>query len=361
MFIILLRKYSQTKIKTLGYFIFAFFLFVLQDILPVFFDATKIGVFWTTSYLTFSYGFKAFGFYLILLYLAAFRTEHPFSRWNVLFGSIIIANISMMAILSILGLPFENEFFPNVTMFTMDYKNLNPVGSAILFYYLMNFLMVVLQIFFEFIWILHLIRTQIKTTQSQKLKMILVKMKRATYVILGGLSMSLITDYSTVVFVFGLILFFIPFITNGILIFQEANLHRLMIVSKIGCPQYSHIFHPFEGKTQTKDAINTEGMLFSGAIQAITTLLTEIMGQGEHQRVKEIVLNNVFLLIAHTPNYNQFVILMVQKSTSFVQTILDLFNTRLGEFLKNHPIDEYIEGDLKTQVDNLIAHYFGVN
>ena len=349
MFIILIQKYNQTKIKALVYFVFAFFLFVIVDILPAIYDPTTEGLVVTFTFITISYGLKGLGFYLVLLFFATFKTEYPFSRGNVIFGIIIIINISMMAVCTIIANPFQDSFFPNETIFTIDISTMgevDPVASAIIFYIFLNFLIILIQILLEFLWILSLIRTQIRISQSHELKKLLIQMKRALYVILTGLGLAFLnTPFSTLVFLIGLIIFFTPFIKNGILIFQEANLHRLMIVSKIGCPQYSYIFHPSEKNPQSADALNTEGMLFSGAIQAITTLLTEIIGQGENQRVKEIVLNDASLLIAHTPNYNQFVILMVQKSTMFVQNVLDQFIMRLGNITEGLPNDEYIEGE----------------
>ena len=132
----------------------------------------------------------------------------------------------------------------------------------------------------------------------------------------------------------------------GNFILQGEILQHMVILDSEGLPIYGY---KFSKDTEHGDGINDREILFSGALTAISSLITQFTGN-ESQEVKEITLNGLIIMVSSikVQENNYSVVLLTKKSTVF-------YRDSLKKFTKNIPmiIEQNMERNYAFNVDQI--------
>jgi len=140
---------------------------------------------------------------------------------------------------------------------------------------------------------------------------------------------------------------------NGILVFQDQGLRRLIIVDSFGLIHYSYEFRAFTNRKTS----NADEMLFSGAINAISKIMQEFTGTTESQ-IRQIELNGLQIMIRPIGNTIYSAILFVDHPTQFFSEALAGVSQKFAKELSNHQSHEYIKGKTAENMQISIRQQF---
>ncbi|MFQ5979583.1 MAG: hypothetical protein ACE5OZ_15755 [Candidatus Heimdallarchaeota archaeon] len=170
-----------------------------------------------------------------------------------------------------------------------------------------------------FIRIFVKLQRRIKATSNLEIQKKLKKMRYALIGMILGSSLSDPIQSSTdivvgelfAVLAFGYFVYL--YSTSGAAILQAESLQKLLIISREGMPLYSYSFQPDDS-----DSIpfNSQDVLFSGALRAISTLFSEFTGTME-QSLKEVTLENVVVMANQIADKRFLAVLLIDQTTRF--------------------------------------------
>ncbi|MFW9916223.1 MAG: hypothetical protein ACFFGZ_11505 [Candidatus Thorarchaeota archaeon] len=169
------------------------------------------------------------------------------------------------------------------------------------------------------------------------------KLKKMRYAIIGILFGDSLTDAitgPTEIILDGIlpILAFAYFIylysTSGTVILPAQSLQKLIIIGKEGMPLYSYSFQP-----EASDSIpfDSQDVLFSGALRAISALFSEFMGK-MNQTLKEVTLESAVVMGSQLAEQRFLAVLLVDYSTRFFQEAFDNATEQLDQLVSSFTI-----------------------
>lgn len=206
---------------------------------------------------------------------------------------------------------------------------------------------------------------RIKATSNLEIKK---KLKKMRYALIGMILGSAIaesiqssTDNDVVVGELFAVLAFGYFVflysTSGAAILQAESLQKLLIISNEGMPLYSYSF-----QAEDSDSIpfNSQDVLFSGALRAISTLFSEFTGTMD-QSLKEVTLENVVVMANQIADKRFLAVLLVDQTTRFFREAFEKATQQLDGVVsqsKLHP-NKTLSIPQIQRLDQVIESNFG--
>lgn len=176
--------------------------------------------------------------------------------------------------------------------------------------------------------------------------------------------------FAEILVIIGYTIIYIRFLYSGIFILQSNSLQRLIVLNMDGTPLYSYNFllkqqetitireNKEEGQQEEEIASEDEDILFSGALQAVSMLLSQLMGT--KQQLKEIVFEDVNLITYHLPKSQTSFILVSEQVTQFYREALENFAQKLPEKVDLNQKNMMFNDEQNKIADELVLQYFGV-
>ena len=149
-------------------------------------------------------------------------------------------------------------------------------------------------------------------------------------ILIGSLiSLTLNITKGTFISAIGFVLMAILNMKYGNYILQGEILQHIVIIDSEGPPIYGYKFNNLIDNDDEHD-INDREVLFSGALTAISSLISEFTGNIS-QEVKEITLNGLIIMISSVmvQEKGYSVVLLTKKSTIFYRDSLKKFTTNI--------------------------------
>ncbi len=207
------------------------------------------------------------------------------------------------------------------------------------------------------------LRRRIKATTNPIIKN---KLKKMRYAIIGMLFADMISDliFGLTGIVMGGLLpilalgyFIYLYSTSGTFILPAQSLQKFIIIGNEGIPLHSYNFQPEEN-----DGIsfNSQDILFSGALKAISNLFSEFTGKMD-QALKEVTLESVVVMANQIANQRFLTVLLVDQSTRFFQEAFENTTQQLDLLVSNfelHPGKTLLIPQIKS-IDKIIERNFG--
>ncbi len=363
-------RYFQLRLKNLKYFIGAFtFLFVGDLSVNI---ASRLGY---NNYglnglgLAVSTMASAFGLYLLLLFIETFKSEFPFRKRIATLGFILFICLSIFAVFSFKVLIIAKEYSISGGIFNIiDENSVDqlPIGSQLDF--LAFFILLGVLNLLTFIVLISCIRKLFKIkkqTNNPKFKAVLKKMEIGILIIIFGVVFSFFIENTNYILSFindfislsGFFLIFWTYLRKGIHVIQGDHLEMFLIINKAGLPLFSHQFT--QDTSNFEDAVpkDQEDLLISGALQAISTLLTQITGFNEN--VREIHMDHSVLMLDRANDNEHIVILLVDQSTKFYRNVLKQITEHIFHHIKEIPRDQKLTNENEKIVKKSLQEFLG--
>ncbi len=363
LFIWVLIQYLNHKNRSILYLVITLFLLNLGGLLYYLFPESFIdSIGWTLLS-----SIQVLSLYFLLLFLDSFETNQILTRNNLILGIIVTSYISMLVVIT-----------PLVITIVLSYSNLNAnaddlwektfesvivseLGVILIFLSLLvitGLLILLLTIILMFKAV-----KKVKNVKNPKIKKMLKRMMIALVFvtvipfILGAITEE--TILSSLSLTIGLGLFFFFFWKAGIFVLQSESLNLLLIVDESGIPVYSYYFKEYTTDYEhiSKHDGTDQEILFSGALKAISTLLSEFTGA--KKEVKEIVLDNMTLLVKQIDNFS--IVLITDKVTEFFEDALEAFSLNVQEVFTHIIVETGMNSQQKEKTEKLVEIHFGTN
>ena len=101
----------------------------------------------------------------------------------------------------------------------------------------------------------------------------------------------------------------------GDILLKTDELKQFIVINQIGISLYSYDFDQlYEKNSSSENKSGDEGktLMFSGAIKAVSSLLSELTGI--QQNLREIVLNKTVMIVYHSPDSQYSFVLILDIS-----------------------------------------------
>ncbi|MHA2494700.1 MAG: hypothetical protein ACXAEI_04365 [Candidatus Hodarchaeales archaeon] len=262
--------------------------------------------------------------FFLVLFFQAFESSRVLTEKNliltllfaVLTSGLLISGLQLAITLPSLEGKTDEEIFEsdaaNSIIFPLVVFGLCLGGSALFA------LAMVIRVFLK-------LRRRIQATSDPLIKS---KLKRMRYAVVGMLFGDMVGDAITgltdimlagVFPVLAFTYFVYLYSTSGTFILPGQSLQKFIIIGNEGMPLYSYNFQPETGESVPFDS---QDVLFSGALRAISALFSEFTGRMD-QALKEVTLESVVVMGSQLAEQRFLAVLLVDYSTRFFQEAFD--------------------------------------
>lgn len=358
-------RYYQLRLKNLLYFLTAFHLFIVSDLALLLASrfTNQISAISQLSRAV-SIGTGMAGLFLIVLFIETFKQEFPFRRGIAILGFIEVILLTILALFSLKMMIIIRKYSLSINLidnFDETLLTILPLEAFLdLVIFLVSLLLVGLFSLINTIICFRKIRKSKKSSQNPLFKKILQKLNYGITLVIVGFIVQAFGEQGDIVFLFGSLIslggFFVIFwiyLREGIYVIQGDHLKHFLIMNTAGLPLYSMNYSQSEEiQSENKD------ILISGALQAISQLLSQLTGINE--QLKEIHMDNTVLMLELSQDKQYITMLLVDKSTLFYQTALKQITDMIFKEITSIPADQRLHGINKSIVDKAIKMYLGV-
>lgn len=283
--------------------------------------------------------------FFLLLFFRTFQSEIIMNKLEmILSGFLILIFSSMFSTILLISAffstgpqfgapPSTQDTSTTVTQTTTQAApQAGNLGFLQQFYTLIIVLSIVLTVVF-FISLLWTFRNINKNIENKQIKKATKMFQTSVIPILLGSLIALTLNITTGTFIsaIGFIIMAVFSLKYGNYILQGEILQHMVILDSDGFPLYGYKFNDLQSDSDDGD-INDKEILFSGALSAISSLISEFTGSTSHE-VKEITLNGLIIMISSVKVQEKrySVVLLTKKSTIF-------YRDSLKKFTKNIPL-----------------------
>lgn len=299
--------------------------------------------------------------YCILLFIEAFSSETPFTTRNAVLGVIVAIVATGMLVTAIqatqLSLAMPDE--PPVDVMR-EGGDLHETEQIVLLIFLICVGLGFLTTAAIVVFINLILTTKIKECSHRQAKKVLIRMRISTVIFaVGGLGEVKGSFGGLVIALIAYGYMFWTYSRHGVFILQDDSLRRLIVMNDTGLPVYSYIFREFTPRGDTEGmSAEEENVLFTGALQAVSMLLSEFTGA--NQAVKEIRLDRHMMMVRGNPNSKCTIILFTDKSTQFFTDALSEFAAAFFDDVSEIRPNRNLGEEQTTSTDLLVQQCFGV-
>jgi len=298
--------------------------------------------------------------FLLLLFFDSFFEESPYNQPNIILGSLSLIVLTGSLITGFIIFLLQDTVFAGLSI-TLNTFNLGPLphdaGAIMLIY--SGFLALGLGLLFtDLVIIARRLTARIQRGKSENTNHYLKKMRHGIiFLVIGSVIVPIMPSVGALVMVFAYLFIFLVFLKGGIFILREENVQRLIIINQSGSAVFYYNFF-----VTVKEKVNADfddkNLIFSGALQAVSSLLIELTGN--NQVLKEIVLDNTTLLVKPADNHKYSIVLLVDRPTQYHTEALEEFSAKI--FDEVGLVDECrVFSKIQTEKANeMIEEYFGL-
>ncbi|WP_371804401.1 hypothetical protein [Candidatus Lokiarchaeum ossiferum] len=357
--ILILSQMIKLKIKTLGYFISAFFLFTIDDFSNL---LLLLNPTWSIITDALSIIGLSLGLYLILIFLESFHKENPFRKLYSILGVICVAFSTMLLFIN------TSIFIivPDIDLIGTPGLS-NPINrlAAISIYlmYISIGALVVLIFVFGFLFI-RTIFLRLKKTENVNYKATFRKILISLLVYTFGSGLDfIIPTLAKLIQVISYFCLFIVIMSKGIHIFQAENLHYLFVFNQAGIAPYTFSFEQLnQEKPSNKERTilqknDSVGILLPAVLKAIFTLLSDLTGT--NQNVQEIRLEHETILVSSSLDKKYAVVLLLEEPNEFYRTTTSQFTQQFFTDFPDLHKNKMMAGKDLAHANSLIRKYYG--
>lgn len=349
----------KLKIKTLGYFLLAFFLFTIDDFssLVLLFNPS-----WSIITDALSIIGLSLGLYLLLIFLESFLKENPFSKLYSILGVICVAFSSML-------------LFINTSIFILI-PDINSIGTpglispinrlaavSIYLMYISIGALIALIFIFGFLFG-RTIFLRLKKTENSNYRATFLKILVSLLIYTVGSALDFfIPIVGKLIQVISYSYLFIIILLNGIHIFQAENLHYLFVFNQAGIAPYTFSFEQSNlDQTSKKERTNLQrndsvGVLLPAVLKAIFTLLSDLTGT--NQRVQEIRLDHETIIVSSSSDQKHAVVVLLEEPNEFYRTTTSQFTQHFFTDFPDLHKNKLMSGKELAHANSLIRKYYG--
>lgn len=207
------------------------------------------------------------------------------------------------------------------------------------------------------------LRRRIKATTNLIIKN---KLKKMRYAMIGIYFASMLTDFITgltgielggLLSILALGYFIYLYSTSGTFILPAQTLQKFIIIGNEGLPLHSYNFQLEE---EENVSFNSQDVLFSGALKAISSLFNEFTGTMD-QALKEVTLESVVVMANQIANQRFLAVLLVDQSTRFFQEAFETTTQQLDLLVSNFKLvpGKTLAIPQIMKIDKIIERNFG--
>ncbi|MHA2232828.1 MAG: hypothetical protein ACXAB4_10085 [Candidatus Hodarchaeales archaeon] len=277
-------------------------------------------------------------FFFLVLFFQSFESNRTLTEKNLFLTLIFAVLISGLLLVSLQSSVALSEL-QGKTDDEIDQMDSIVLSLLLLLLFVFSSLIFILAMFIR---IFVKLQRRIKATSNLEIRNKLKKMRYALIgLVLGSSVAESIKDVTDIVvgelfavLAFGYFVYL--YSTSGAAILQAESLQKLLIISHDGLPLYSYSFQPDDS-----DSIpfNSQDVLFSGALRAISTLFSEFTGKME-QSLKEVTLENVVVMANQIAGKRFLAVLLIDQTTRFFREAFEKATQQLDVLVnesKLHP------------------------
>lgn len=362
---LMIRYYRQNRYHTYLFLIFGTLFFVLQGIIARLFlpqeesgeEPAEIG-FAEFLKIAVPIGLVMItltgAFFFLVLFFQSFESSRVLTRTN-LYLTLLFTVLTAGLLVSTLQLAVS---FPQVEGKTDEEVFESNTGGWIIFPTLLFIIFMVGCGFFTIAMVIRVflkLHRRIQATTDPLIKGKLKKMRYAIIALLWAEMVEMWTGGVMAVLAFGYFVYL--YSSSGTFFLPAKTLQKFLIISTEGMPLYSYSFQPDESESIPFDS---QDVLFSGALRAISTLFSEFTGKMD-QTLKEVTLESVIVMANQIVDRRFLVVLLVEQSTRFFREAFDNATEQLDHFIsqnKPHPHKTLTIPQIQA-MDQVIENNFG--
>ncbi|MCY3412714.1 MAG: hypothetical protein INQ03_13835 [Candidatus Heimdallarchaeota archaeon] len=352
-----ISSYRKFKYNSLGYLIIAFTISLGQNILLLIRRTFFTDDFTISLILAFLELIGLiFSIYFFMVFFETFWADKVLSKSNIVLGAVGILISGATLILAWIYLYLGNEPFQGVAsleLVNLDDHNLE-IRTILEITGLLFFVGYLYTISLQIVILMKFI-IQIRSTRNPELRDLLGKLAICFLVIFLGSILFISSVFWFLLASLGYFLLLYIYFTNGIFVIQKDSLRRLIIFQIGGLPLFTYHFNDYDEENTTDQ--DEDSYLFSGALIAISSLLEELTGSKEV--LKQISLENSTLIISKTNDPEIFVVLFVERYTSFFADVLFRFSMDFIDRIGDYAIGSGFNEAQNKQIQELIEEYLG--
>lgn len=166
---------------------------------------------------------------------------------------------------------------------------------------------------------------------------------------------SLLALISWLFLISGLGLFAFAFHKGGLFIFKDESLRKLFILDDSGMIYFSYSFRSFQNKETSED----EEILFSGAINAVSSILKEFTGENKNA-IEQIKLKNHHMILENIGTTPYSTILIADRHTLFYNEALQKIVKEFALLIPSMQKNQFFNKDLSSKANDIINSHFGL-
>ena len=298
--------------------------------------------------------------YLLLLFFDSFFEESPYTSQNVALGTLSLIVLTGSLVTGFIIFFLQDTVFAglDIALNTFNFIPLPHDAGAIMLIYSGFLALGLLSLFVNLVVIARRLTRRIQRGKSENTTHHLKKMRHGViFLVLGTVMIPILPFVGALIMVFAYLFIFLVFLKGGLFILREENLQRLIIVNNSGAAVFYYNFFVTE-----KDKVNADfddkNLIFSGAIQAVSSLLIELTGA--KQVLKEIVLDNTTLLVKPTRNKQYSILLLVDRPTFYHVEALEVFSDKIFDVVGLVEECRVFDWKQTEKANAMIEEYFGL-
>lgn len=365
---LLIRELIETRLKTLVFLIVATISFILSEFAVIynFFQfgdniaelegTTLIGPLFSLVAIFFAI---LISYHMIILFLESaesvtIRSRHTLMQ-NIILGILatgflIFTTLASLSIIDVTNGVFSFEESSSLLI--------GGVWIGWILFILLSFLYSLYMI----IKIYRMISERQKASTADQRSKVLMQLKITVIIIFIGSILPLIffgennhliQNLSSFISTLGFTLFVVIYLKNGVYILGNLSLRRLIMINDSGTSIFGYVFQSFQDSKMT-DGYEQE-ILFSGAIQAITSLLNELTGANDD--LISLDLESTSILFERLSDHNS-VLLVVDEPTAADREALKAFKVQINRELDKIP-EQRIDKTQTNTITRITEQLFG--
>lgn len=347
------NAYRKFRYPSLLYFLGALAIYTLTQITGFAPPPENIGFAALYFHLSFQLMGVIYALFLILLFFDSFEGDSVLTPRNVILAMVTSALEVLLLVVVLLLSNIDSEMLRALDEGTEE--NVSFLVVTVMLLAALAVFLAVITFIATAIMVMRSIGKKLKSMTEPSNVNRMKRMQLAMYLIiigsvLGGLAsgnefqqLNLGVVIQNVTVIVGLLMLMRYTVhREGMFLFQGENLQKLMIIDPYGIPTYSYTFwaRSKEELNENLEDIESNEVLFSGALKSISLLLSESSGTSEESLVEEIVMSDMKLMV-QTIGSGFSIVLMVNKSTRFFRDALLRFSESMVDL-----VQELNQGDV---------------
>ncbi len=363
--IVIFRYWLKSKHKNIRYFILSilviFFGNLVPAILEIILESLQVRFLFSSAGIL----ILLISNYFLILFLESFKYENILTQKNITFGALVIMVVSVVITYFIMFFFLLQDGAIESSIGVNHGMSADLVEGLVIFMPISLFILLLTigGMISILLFIGDRIRNLTNITMRKHYRIILISILFQFISVLlsiyiafdpvGTVARSL-TLVAQFLLLLSYIVIFATIYRGGVFMFQDETLRKLIVLDQNGISYYSYKFQRFEKKTN----IENSDLMFSGALNAVGKIFGELTGDLQNL-LKEMVLENIHLLIEPIPGTDLSALLIMDKSTLFYKEAIKNFAINFEEIGVKMEPNLHLRGNQAKKANLLVEQIFG--